>query len=224
MTHTNAIVLLSGGIDSATCLAIACDGHDTVGAVHIDYRQQTNDVEADRARRLADHYGVELTEIDYGPLLASLDRGTAGSRESFAGETESDGRSTGYVPMRNLHLLATAGAHADVVGATALYIGVQGGDDESYPDCREPFVRATQRALSASMADDESMDVVTPLIDRSKPDVIRLAADLGVPLEYTYSCYRATDPDDPTPCGVCPACVERIDAFDAAGIDDPILS
>lgn len=228
---TKAIVLLSGGIDSATCLALALNHYDEVQPVHYNYGQQTAEFEEQQAVNLATHFrdqGHEVhpvTTIDYESVFEVFGRGVASDRDSFVTEDgeleEDDGRSTGYVPMRNLHLLATGAGVADVSDGDAIYIGVQGGDEESYPDCRAPFVTAAEQAINASLADDETLTLRAPLIHQSKVEVIQRGEDHGVPWEYTYSCYEAIEDDDPQPCGECPACIERGEAFHVARVTDP---
>lgn len=228
---TKAIVLLSGGIDSATCLAIALQQYDEVQPVHYNYGQQTAGFEEQQAVNLASHFRAKghevhpVTTIDYGPVFDVFGRGVASDRDSFVTEDgdleEDDGRSTGYVPMRNLHLLATGAGVADVTDAHALYIGVQGGDEESYPDCRAPFIQAAKTAINTSLADDEELTLRAPLLHYTKEEVIQRGEDLGVPWQFTYSCYEAIEDDEPEPCGECPACVERGEAFHLARVTDP---
>lgn len=230
MTH--AIVLLSGGIDSATCMAIACNNHDEVTPVHYQYGQQTADFEREQARNLVSHFmsesGAEvnpLDVIDYEAVFGHFARGVASDRDSFVTDDgsleEDDGRSTGYVPMRNLHLIATGAAVADVHDADAVFHGAQGGDEASYPDCRPSFMEAANAAVDESLADDESINLRVPLLRYEKTEVIQRGEELGVPWEYTYSCYEAIEADMPQPCGTCPACVERAEAFEEAGVQDP---
>ncbi|UBF23060.1 queuosine biosynthesis protein QueC [Haloarcula virus HCTV-16] len=228
---TKAIVLLSGGIDSATCLAIALDTYDEVQPVHYNYGQQTADFEAEQAHNLAQHFrdeGENVSEvltIDYSEVFSVFGRGVASDRDSFVTEDgdleEEDGRSTGYVPMRNLHLIGTGAAVADVSDGDAVYHGMQQGDEASYPDCRPQFATAVEEAVNASLADSDSVDVRTPLLHQSKVEVIERGEALGVPWEFTYSCYEAIDGDEPEPCGSCPACIERAEAFYAARVTDP---
>lgn len=229
-TPRSAVVLLSGGLDSATCLAIASEHFDSITCLHFSYGQQTEELERKRAQQLVDHYRDVVTEVvtvDYRDPFKHVASGVASDRDSFttdSGElTEDDGRSTGYVPMRNLHLVATGAAFADDRGADAVFIGVQGGDEDAYPDCRPEFIEAVTEAVNNSLADTDEVSIRAPLLDYSKSDVVERAAVLDVPLEYTYSCYSATDPSDPEPCGECPACTERIEAFETAGIDDPVM-
>lgn len=226
-----AIVLLSGGIDSATCLSLALDRYDRVHPVHYDYGQQTAGFEQQQAHNLAQHFRDEGHEvdpvevIDYAPVFSHFAGGVASDRNSFVTEDgdleEEDGRSTGYVPMRNLHLIGTGAALADVNDADAVYHGMQQGDEASYPDCRPEFSVAIEEAVNKSLADGDSVSVNTPLLHRSKVEVIQLGEDRGVPWEYTYSCYEAIEDDEPEPCGQCPACIERGEAFYAAQVTDP---
>lgn len=228
---TKAIVLLSGGIDSATCLGLALEHYDEVQPIHYNYGQQTAEFEEQQAVNLASHFRDEghnvhpVTTIDYQSVFEVFGRGVASDRDSFVTEDgdleEDDGRSTGYVPMRNLHLLATGAGVADVEDGDAIYHGMQQGDEASYPDCRPDFAAAAEEAINQSLADGDSINVRTPLLHRSKVEVIQQGENLGVPWEYTYSCYEAIEEDEPEPCGQCPACIERGEAFHLARVTDP---
>lgn len=225
----DVIVLLSGGIDSATCLALACERHWMVAPVHIQYGQQTAALEERMARLQRDHIAEEYPEtpiapvevIDYRDVFKPFAEGVASSESTFDHQTEADGRSSGYVPMRNLHFIATAAGLADAWGYDALYHGAQAGDGSDYPDCRPAFMDAATDAISESVPDGQSIELRTPLIHDTKAEVLERAAKLGVAFEYAYSCYRHTEVDDPQPCGNCPACLERAEAFATAGLDDP---
>jgi 7-cyano-7-deazaguanine synthase len=233
MTH--AIVLLSGGIDSATCLAVAVSKHKHVTPIHYDYGQQTADLEERRARKLTQHFQEHITDtevddltvVDYRSVFGHFAGGVASDRDSFVTEDgeleEEDGRSTGFVPMRNLHLIATGSAFADVQGANYVYHGAQMGDEAAYPDCRPEFMGTTEKAVNYSMAPGQNICLMTPLIQKTKREVIQKGEQLGVPWQYTYSCYEEVDDlEEPQPCGECPACVERSEAFESADVTDPI--
>lgn len=232
---SEAVVLLSGGIDSAVCLALAAAEYETVTPVHISYGQQTESLEDWQALRQRNHIEEQypgtnmnpMIGVDYSDVFQWFAAGVASDRDSFVTEDgeleEDDGRSTGYVPMRNLHFIATAAGIADVHDADAVYIGVQGGDEESYPDCRMEFIDKAAGAVTNSLADDKHIDIRVPLIWLSKEEVIAAGEDYNVAWEYTYSCYEEVrDPENPEPCGECPACIERIEAFEAAEVNDPI--
>lgn len=225
----SAVVLLSGGIDSATCMAIACEVHEEVIPVFIRYGQQTEVLERRMAQaqrvNLWDEYSeVEIPEvqvIDYSHVFSHFAEGVAESGKDFDHMEEEDGRSSGYVPMRNLHLIATAAGVADTSNAGAIYHGAQMGDESDYPDCRPVFIDSAAGAISRSVPDDQTLDLRVPLLSLSKPEVIKKGDEMGVDFEATYSCYTRTDPNAPQPCGVCPACDERADAFEEAGVEDP---
>lgn len=231
MSH--AIVLLSGGIDSTTCLAEAVQKFDLVTPINIQYGQQTEDLELQQAEASVEYFQEvgdaeleDLEVIDYHDVFSHFAGGVASDRDSFVNDDgsmeEDDGRSTGYVPMRNLHLIATGSAIADVRGADAVYHGAQMGDSADYPDCRPSFMFSVQEAVSQSLAAGDNISIETPLLTLEKTEVIQRGEKLDVPWEYTYSCYEAVeDLDEPEPCGACPACVERAEAFKEAGVVDP---
>lgn len=231
---SKAVVLSSGGIDSATCFAIACEEYDEVIPIHYNYGQQTHDFERRMSENQTSHYQSEypdtdvheLTVVDYRDVLGHFAGGVASDRDSFTtddGElAEEDGRSTGYQPMRNLHLIGTGSGFADVNNADAVFAGMQAGDEATYPDCRPVFVDAISEAVNASLADDDDIDIRAPLLHLEKHEVITLGDQHEVPWEYTYSCYEAIDDlENPEPCGECPACIERAEGFLLAGVEDP---
>lgn len=223
-----AIVLLSGGIDSATCAAIACDRHDKVLPIHFSYGQQTEDLEASMAHHQRHHLneiydGVldKVHYIDYEHVFENFEGGLTINGKDFSHMEEDDGRSSGYVPMRNLHFITTAAGMADVLDIQYIYHGAQGGDEADYPDCRPAFMSAAGAAISKSLPVGQNIGLKAPLINSSKESVIKKADKFGVEFKYTYSCYSSTNISEPSPCGQCPACEERIAAFQAAGIEDP---
>lgn len=232
MSKNKAVVLVSGGIDSATCFAIACDKFDSVKPIHYDYGQQTADFEQKQAKNIVNEFqqrhgaDVEnLTVVNYEPVFSHFAGGVASEKDSFVtedGEMEQDdGRSTGYQPMRNIHLLSTGAAFADVNNADAVFHGMQAGDEADYPDCRPKFRDSVEEAINNSLADDDVVDIRAPLLNLEKEEVIRLGEEYNVPWKYTYSCYTAIQSDNPRPCGNCPACIERAEGFYKAGVSDP---
>jgi len=228
MTDT-AVTLLSGGIDSATCLGVACNTHDRIIPVHYQYGQQTAEVERRMAEAQRTHMVDEYPEVtieplrvvDYEPVFKHNAGGVAESGKEFGHINEADGRSSGYVPMRNLHLIATGAAFADTAGATAVYHGAQAGDHADYPDCRPTFMQAAHNAIDRAVPDGQTLKLNTPLLNLSKPDVLERAEEVGVAFEHTYSCYANTPVEDPQPCGDCPACLERAEAFGKSSVEDP---
>ena len=227
-----AVVLLSGGLDSATCLAIArSEGLDVV-ALSFDYGQR-HDVELEAARRLAEAAGVEhvVCRIDLrafggSALTADIDVPKHDEVASAGDEGERDGGTeipVTYVPARNTIFLSFALALAEVRGADQIFIGVNAVDYSGYPDCRPEFIAAFQAladlATRVGVEGGPRMTIRTPLIERSKAEIVRLGTELGVDYAATISCY---DPDGQgRACGRCDACLLRARGFVDAGLDDP---
>jgi len=122
------------------------------------------------------------------------------------------------VPFRNAHLLAIAVSWAEVIKADRIYIGAVEEDSSGYPDCRESFYKAFQQAINLGTADDTKMEIITPVIHLTKPEIIRKGIELKAPFEYSWSCYRENE----IACGKCDSCVLRLQAFKKAGMEDPL--
>lgn len=221
-----AVVLLSGGLDSATCLAAARRDGCACHCVSFDYGQRHR-CELAAARRVARALGAASHRTIKVDLRAI--GGSALTDDAIAVPKDRTARAMGagvpvtYVPARNLIFLSLAAGLAEVVGARRLYIGVNAVDYSGYPDCREPFVRAFERAANlgtrAGTEGGERLRVVAPLVRLGKAEIVRLGAGLGVDFGLTVSCY---DPDrSGRACGHCDACVLRRRGFEAAGVPDP---
>ena len=216
-----AIVLLSGGLDSATCLAAARrDGFETY-ALSFDYGQRHH-AELEAARRVAaalgarDHRMFRLDLAQWGGSAL-----TDSSLEVPDSEA-SHGIPITYVPARNLVFLALAGAWAEALGARDIFIGVNSVDYSGYPDCRAPFIAAFAEALrlGTRAADDNwHWHIHTPLQNLDKSEIIRLGNELGVDYAMTVSCYRLDDAG--RACGRCASCELRRTGFQKAGLPDP---
>jgi len=219
---TAAVVLLSGGLDSTTALAVARSaGHDCY-ALTVKYGQ-LHDVELDAAQRVAARAGVRehrVVQVDLAPLAASaltrrdiaVPKDRALSEIGAAGDVPST-----YVPARNTVLLAIGLAWAESLGAKDLYVGVNVLDASGYPDCRPEFIRAFED-LAQVATRSGGFRVHAPLIDLTKADIIKLGTQLGVDFALTHSCY---DPIRNAACGRCDACALRRKGFLEAGIPDP---
>ncbi|QZA87755.1 7-cyano-7-deazaguanine synthase [Salinarchaeum sp. IM2453] len=223
--HTpKAVVLLSGGIDSAVCLQQALDEYEKVEAIHIDYGQQTESIERSNAEAQATAHNIDLHTVDYRTVFAEFAEGTIEDKEYDSNHMAEEGHSVGYVPQRNLHFLTSAAAvaehHTDPGVELVLFHGAQYNDSTDYPDCRPAFIEAAQKAINRS-TDQHTVTIETPLIDLDKPEVLTLGEKLGVDWSLTFSCYND---QSGTPCGECPACVERKEAFEKADIEDPVVA
>lgn len=217
-----AVVLLSGGLDSATCLAIAADEGLAPHAMSFRYGQ-VHTAELDAARRVASALGAvehRIVDIDLAAFGGSSllgDGEIPKGREAEIGE----GIPSTYVPARNTVFLAYALAWAEVLGAGDIFIGVNALDYSGYPDCRPEFIAAFEAAANAGTragTEGDGYCIRAPLIDRTKGEIIRLGTSLGVDYGMTVTCYDATDQGA---CGECDACVLRRRGFDEAGVPDP---
>lgn len=220
MSGAPAVVLLSGGLDSATVLAIARDRGFACHALSFDYGQRHR-AELTAARRVA----VALGVASHRELSIGLDAfgGSALTDPSIdVPEQGGDGIPVTYVPARNTVFLACALGLAETLDATDLFIGVNAVDYSGYPDCRPAFIAAFQALADvATRAGVEGArhEVHAPLMQMSKADIIRAGVDLGVDYSMTVSCYQADD--DGMACGRCDACRLRREGFEAARVTDP---
>ena len=215
-----AVVLLSGGLDSATTLAIArAEGYEC-HALSVHYGQR-HAAELDAARRVAAQLGAHAHRI-IGVELGQIGGSALTDARIAVPETPGNGIPVTYVPARNTVLLALALGWAEVLGARDLYIGVNAVDYSGYPDCRPAFIRAFENLANLATraaVEGRPMNVHAPLIELSKADIIRRGMALGVDYGLTVSCYQ---PDDAgRACGRCDSCRLRRDGFAAAGVTDP---
>jgi 7-cyano-7-deazaguanine synthase len=223
-----SIVLTSGGMDSCVTTAIAVRDSPRVALLHVSYGQRTAARERAAFEAIADHYQIEerlqtslayltqiggsaLTdptiEIPTAPLLAT---GRSGAPPAAIPST--------YVPFRNAHLLAIATSWAEVIGAGRIYIGAVAEDSSGYPDCRPIFYDAFSKLIEVGTRPATRLEIVTPVIELRKSEIVRLGTSLGAPLHLTWSCYR----DEEMACGSCDSCALRRRGFLEAGIDDPL--
>ncbi len=219
-----AVILLSGGLDSATCVAIAKSEGFEVIALSFDYGQRHN-AELAAARRVAEAFGVKdhrVLRLDLGTIGGSAltDTSIAVPTQDHDGETA--GIPVTYVPARNTVFLSFALGLAEVVQADDIFIGVNAVDYSGYPDCRPEFIAAFEQVANLATkagVEGHRMHVHTPLIALSKADIIRTGIKLGVDYALTVSCYQADM--DGRACGVCDSCRLRRKGFVDAGIADP---
>ncbi len=219
-----AVVLLSGGMDSATALAIAIQEGFEVTALSVDYGQRHRR-ELDAARKIAKHFGVKdhrVVSLDLTPIGGSAltDRRIAVPEQRRLEEI-GRGIPATYVPARNTILLSYALGLAEAADAAAIYIAANAVDYSGYPDCRPEFYAAFQEAARLGTkrgVEGRPIEIRTPLIAMSKADIVRKGEILHVPWALTWSCYQGEE----KACGVCDSCQLRLKGFAEAGVKDPL--
>lgn len=223
-----ALVLFSGGVDSSTCLAMAVDkyGSENVIALSVYYGQK-HDKEIKSSQKIAEYYGVKFITIDLALIFADSDCSLlSGSdkeipQETYAEQLEkTDGKPVStYVPFRNGLFLSSAASIALSNDCSVIYYGAHSDDaaGNAYPDCSSDFNDAMNRAIY--LGSGKQLEIIAPFVNLTKADVIKKGLELGVPYEMTWSCYEGGD----KPCGVCGTCRDRIKAFEANGVTDPLM-
>jgi 7-cyano-7-deazaguanine synthase len=216
---SRAVVLLSGGMDSCVCAALAARDYDAA-ALHIDYGQRTEARERRAFTAICDRLGIKDRLLLRNPVFQAIG-GSALTDETLAvpEATSNIGHQipVTYVPFRNANLLSAAVSWAEVLGARTILIGAVEQDSSGYPDCRPEFYRAFNEAIRTGTKEG-TIQVVAPLIALRKSGIVTLGLELGAPFDLTWSCYSRED----EACGVCESCALRLRAFEAAGARDPI--
>ncbi len=228
-SQPGAVVLLSGGMDSCVCAALAARDHGAA-ALHISYGQRTEARERQSFLAICRRLNIHNQLIVRNEALRAIG-GSALTDENIAVPTHSFPHASSgetnheigheipvtYVPFRNAHFLAVAVSWAEALGAQKIYIGAVEQDSSGYPDCRPAYYEAFNQVIKLGTKEG-SIQIVTPLIHLRKSEIVRLGLELGAPLDLTWSCYSGVD----RACGVCDSCVLRLRAFAAAGTKDPI--
>jgi len=222
-SRSRAVVLLSGGMDSCVCAALAARDHQAA-AVHVSYGQRTEERERHSFERICDRLEIRDRLIVRNEALRAI--GGSALTDSNIAVPESHGIVANvpasipvtYVPFRNAHFLAVAVSWAEVLGAEKVYIGAVEPDSSGYPDCRPEYYRAFNEVVKTGTRDG-AIRVVTPLIAMHKAEIVEVGLELNAPFDLTWSCYQRED----RACGVCDSCVLRLHAFRDAGAEDPIL-
>ena len=215
---SRAVVLVSGGMDSCVCAALAARDHEAA-ALHVSYGQRTEERERQSFLAVCRRLNIPDRLMVRNEALRAIG-GSALTDDSIpVPDSETLGHSipVTYVPFRNAHFLAVAVSWAEVLGASKVYIGAVEPDSSGYPDCRPGYYKAYNEVVKAGTKDG-TIEIVTPLIAMRKAEIVRLGLELGAPFDLTWSCYSRED----KACGVCDSCVLRLRAFAAAGVTDPI--
>ena len=213
-----AVVLLSGGMDSCVCAALAARDHEAA-AVHISYGQRTEERERQSFLAICQRLKIHDKLMVRNEALRAIG-GSALTDDAIDVPAAAEvGHSVPvtYVPFRNAHFLAVAVSWAEVLGAEKVYIGAVEPDSSGYPDCRPAYYQAFNEVVKAGTKEGR-IEIVTPLIAMRKAEIVRLGLELNAPFDLTWSCYSRED----RACGVCDSCALRLRAFAAAGMHDPI--
>ncbi len=215
-----AIVLVSGGMDSCVTVAMAAQGYE-IAFLHVGYGQKTQARELSAFNAIADYYGVTKRLIANVGYLKEIG-GSSLTDDSIpideSGLKDGDTVPTSYVPFRNTHLLSIAVSWAEVIGASSIFIGAVEEDSSGYPDCRKEYYQAFNNLVEVGTKPETHIQVIAPLIDLNKSEIVLKGVELGAPLHLTWSCYKNTD----KACGVCDSCIFRLKGFRKASVEDPV--
>src|SRR5947209_3372335 len=224
MTQQKAVVLLSGGLDSTTALALAHSQGFELHTLSFDYGQR-HQREIEAAAAVARHYRVRQQKtitIDLRAFGGSALTADIAVPHARALDTMAQGIPITYVPARNTIFLSFALAYAEVTGANDIFLGINAIDYSGYPDCRPEYIAAYERmanlATKATTQDGRAFHIHAPLLSMNKAEIIRHGVSLRVPYELTWSCYEGED----LACGTCDSCLLRLNGFTEAGLKDPI--
>jgi 7-cyano-7-deazaguanine synthase len=225
--NPKAVVLLSGGMDSCVCTAVARERHGaaSIASLHASYGQLSQERERRAFTDIADYYGVQellVVQLDHFRAIggSALTDKRIPVPENELHDPAQHGSSipVTYVPFRNAHFLSVAVSWAEAIGAGEIYIGAVAEDSSGYPDCRPEYYRAFQEVIRVGTRPETHIEIVTPVIGLKKSEIIRRGRELGAPLHLTWSCYKSED----VACGTCDSCLLRLRAFAEAGVPDPI--
>ncbi|MCC5847589.1 MAG: 7-cyano-7-deazaguanine synthase QueC [Verrucomicrobia bacterium] len=214
-----AVVLVSGGLDSCVTAAMAAQTH-RLAFLHLNYGQRTENRERQSFNELARAFAASPLLDVHVEHLAGIGGSslTDANMPVTSADLDHEGIPSSYVPFRNANILAIAVSWAEVIGATAIFIGAVAEDSSGYPDCRPEFFEAFQQVIRTGTKPETEIRIHTPIIHLKKSEIIQKGIDLGAPLEKTWSCYQSED----RACGVCDSCALRLRGFQQLGVEDPI--
>lgn len=218
--NKKAVVLLSGGMDSAVCLAIALEMGFDVACLHLNYGHRTQIREEKQFHDLCKFYDVKNKLIIDTKFLSEI--GNSSLTDSNIDITDADLESneipSSYVPFRNANIITMATSWAEVIGAKAIFIGAVQEDSSGYPDTRKEFFDKFEELIDLGTKPETKIKIYTPIIDLQKNEIIETGLQLGVPFELTWSCYKENE----IACGVCDSCALRLRAFERLNKKDPL--
>ena len=214
-----AIVLASGGMDSCVTAAIA-DRDYRLAMLHVGYGQRTEARELRAFNAVADFYRAEhrlVCRLDHLKQIGGSSLTDAKIAVEPA-DLERQDIPSSYVPFRNAHFISIAVSWGEVLGARKIFVGAVAEDSSGYPDCRPEYYAAFNRVIIAGTKPETHLEIVTPVIQMRKSEIVRCGRELGAPFELTWSCYHGQE----VACGGCDSCALRLRAFDEAGVEDPL--
>lgn len=214
-----AVVAVSGGMDSCVTAAIANQEY-RLALIHINYGQRTQERELRAFNEIANFYNVEKRLIIDLAHFAKIGGSSLTDRtiEVTKADLSNHEIPSSYVPFRNANILSACTSWAEVIGASAIFVGAVYEDASGYPDCRPEFFNAYEKMIDLGTKPETKIKIETPIIHFSKAEIVKKGKELSAPLQFTWSCYQSED----EACGVCDSCAFRLRGFQQAGIDDPI--
>jgi 7-cyano-7-deazaguanine synthase len=214
-----AVVLVSGGMDSCVCTAIAQQEYQ-LALLHVSYGQRTEARELKAFQDIANFYGVQTTFVSSLHHLSQIGGSSLTDPGIPVEEANLRRREipTSYVPFRNAHFLSIATSWGEVLGAKAIFIGAVAEDSSGYPDCRPEYYEVFNQLIRVGTKPETELGILTPVIHMRKSEILTTGVRLSAPLHLTWSCYQDTE----IACGRCDSCALRLRAFREAGIEDPI--
>jgi 7-cyano-7-deazaguanine synthase len=218
--NKTAIVLLSGGMDSALTAAFAFKKYK-LAFLHVNYGQKTEKRELKAFNDIANYYGVKkrlVVDIGYLKKIGGSSL-TDNKIKISKADIKSKKIPTSYVPFRNANILAIATSWAEVIKAEKIYIGAVEEDSSGYPDCRKKFFESYNKMINLGTKPGTKIEIVTPIIGFNKKEIVLKSLELKSPLHLTWSCYKNNE----IACGVCDSCALRLRGFQQAGKKDPVF-
>lgn len=214
-----AVVAVSGGMDSCVTAAIARENYELAFA-HINYGQRTETRELKAFNDIAGFYNIEKRLVIDFTHLSRIGGSSLTDKKIDVSKADLNSREipSSYVPFRNANILSACVSWAEVLNASAVFIGAVYEDSSGYPDCRPEFFSAFERMVDAGTKPKTKIKIETPIIHLSKAGIVKKGIELNAPLHLTWSCYQSED----EACGVCDSCALRLRGFKSAGIEDPI--
>lgn len=216
-----AVALVSGGMDSLVCAAMANEEYERLALLHLNYGQKTEKRELESFKKIAEFYNVkkEYQKVIDVSFLKQIGGSSLTDDAIHVKKYKGDSKEIpdSYVPFRNTHIISMAVSWAEIISATKIFIGAVYEDSSGYPDCRPSYYKAINNLIKEGTKNG-NIEVITPVIFFKKNEIVKKALELKAPLEFSWSCYERND----KACGVCDSCALRLKGFQQAGVTDPI--